>query len=151
MLNTDVAEITIVDNSGRKKTEKVLYAVEDVFGDKVYVTEDGLQYIRDSLYRKHQTSFLPQLETIPRALSRPDLVIRDPSSSDDTLIYYKRYYLRAKRQYRLMAIIIKTQGPLKFLYNMHPQQSGKIKGYHETPKPVVLYRNPQRKPSDFGL
>ena len=30
-----------------------------------------------------------------------------------------------------------TQKTLKFLYNAHPQHSGKVKGYRDTPKPLV--------------
>ncbi len=50
-----------------------------------------------------------------------------------------------------MAAIVKVAGLVKFLYNAHPQQSGKVKGYRETPRPEVLYRNAQRKLRDFGL
>jgi ASC-1-like (ASCH) protein len=143
--------ITIFDDSGRKKAERVVYSVKDVFGDKVHVTEEGLQYARDSLRRKGQIRFAAQLEQIPRVLSHPDIVIRDPSFPKDTVIYYKRYYERRKRQYQVIAIIIKEQSPIKFLYNIHPQQSGKVKGYREMPKPEVLYLNPQSRLRDFGL
>ena len=143
--------ITIVDNAGREKVERVTYTVEDVFGEKVYVTEEGLQYARDSLHRKRQVKFVAQLERIPQVLSQPDIVIRDPGFPKDTVIYYKRYYDRHHRRYRVIAVIIKIQASLKFLYNVHPQQSGKVKGYLETPKPEVLYLSPHRKRRDYGL
>jgi hypothetical protein len=84
-------------------------------------------------------------------LSYPDIVIRDPHSPRDTIIYYKRSYDRHKRQYRVTAVVVKVQESVKFLYNLHPQQSGKVKGSQETPKPEILYLNQQYKPSDFGL
>lgn len=143
--------ITIVDNSGREKVERVVYTVEDVFKETVYVTTEGLQYARDSLNRKRQIGFLSQLDRIPQVLSHPDIVIRDPAMSEDTVIYYKRYYERRRRRHRLTAVIVKVLGTTKFLYNVHPQQSGKVKGYRETPKPQVLYLNPQRRRRDFGL
>ncbi len=143
--------ITIVDNSGREKIERVVYRVEDVFGEKVCVTEEGLQYVNDSLRRKGQIKFSARLEQIPYVLSQPDIVIRDPGWPEDTVIFYKRYYDRDQHRYRVMAVIIKIQDSLKFLYNVHPQQSGKVKGYREIPKPKVLYLNPLRRLRDFGL
>lgn len=152
MANQSIEEsIVIIDESGQVKTEKVVYTVSDVFDEKVYVTKEGLQYTRDSLYRKRQGYFISQLKKISQALSHPDIVIRDPHSPKDTLIYYKRYYSHYKGRYLLMAVIIKVNGVLKFLYNAHPQQSGKVKGYRELPKPEILYLNPKRKRRHFGL
>jgi len=44
--------VTIVDNKGRERIQRVEYAVTDVRGETVYVTADGLAYARDSLTRK---------------------------------------------------------------------------------------------------
>jgi hypothetical protein len=148
---TDTDTIEIVDNSGRRKVERVAYTVENVFGQKIHVTEEGLQYARDSLQRKRQTYFLTRLEQIPQVLSQPDIVIRDTTSPEDTVIFYRQSYDRRKRKYEVIAIIVKVQGLVQFLYNVHPQESGKVKGCREIPKPEILYLKPGRKPRDFGL
>lgn len=44
--------ITIVDNKGRERIQRVEYVVSDVRDETVYVTVDGLIYARDSLARK---------------------------------------------------------------------------------------------------
>ena len=41
--------ITIVDNKGRERAQRVEYVVLDVRGEKVYITADGLAYTEDSL------------------------------------------------------------------------------------------------------
>ena len=50
--------ITIVDNAGREKRQRVEYTVTVVRGETVYVTDGGLQYIRDSLWAKGRQRFL---------------------------------------------------------------------------------------------
>ena len=44
--------ITIIDNKGREKIQRVEYVVHDVGGEEVCVTTDGLAYAEDSLTRK---------------------------------------------------------------------------------------------------
>lgn len=149
MTNSKV--ITITDNAGRVKVEQVLYTVTDIFGEEVIITVEGLQYAEDSLRRKRQARLIAQFSQIPQMLSGPDIVIRDSSSPKDTVIYYKRFYDDQRKRYHLMAVIVKIQGMLKFLYNIHLQQSGKVKGYRERPKPKILYISPQRKPRNYGL
>jgi len=46
--------VTVVDNKGRERIQRVEYVVTDMRGKTVYVTADGLAYARDSLVRKGQ-------------------------------------------------------------------------------------------------
>jgi hypothetical protein len=39
----------------------------------------------------------------------------------------------------------------KFFYNMHPQTSGRVKGYRERVPPQVWYIAPGKRRRDFGL
>jgi hypothetical protein len=144
--------ITIVDNAGREKHQRVEYVVSDVHDETVYVTSEGLNYIRDSLWIKvHQRFLLDELERIPDAISKPDVVIWDPMASDDTLIYYKRLYIEAERRHWLVAVVVKLRQGLKFLYNFHLQESGKVKGYQLDVPPQIWYLNPQYRKRVFGL
>lgn len=144
--------ITIVDDAGREKRQRVEYTVTDVRGETVYVTSGGLRYIRDSLWAKGRQRFLlDELERIPDVISKPDIVIRDPRASDDTLLYYKRLYIKSERQHWLVAAVVKLRRGLKFLYNFHLQESGKVKGYHLDVSPEIWYLNPQRRKRTFGL
>ncbi|MFQ5342536.1 MAG: hypothetical protein ACE5F6_13410 [Anaerolineae bacterium] len=144
--------ITIVDNAGREKRQRVEYEVSDVHGETVYITSDGLKYIRDSLWVKRRQRFLlDELDRIPDTISRADIVIWDPMASDDTLIYYKRLYIASEHRHWLVAAVVKLRQGLKFLYNFHLQESGKVKGYHLDVPPEVWYLNPQRRKRTFGL
>jgi len=119
--------ITVVDNTGREKRQRVEYTATDVRAEVVYVTSGGLQYIRDSLWAKGRQRFLlDELDRIPDVISKPDIVIRDPRASDDTLIYYKRLYVESKHQHWLVAAVVKLRQGTKFLYNFHLQESGKV-------------------------
>jgi hypothetical protein len=144
--------ITIVDNAGREKQQRVEYVVADVRGETVYVTRGGLEYIRDSLWVKRRQRFLlNELKRIPDVISKADIVIRDPMASDDTLIYYKRLYIESEHRHWLVASVVKLRQRLKFLYNFHLQESGKVKGYHLDVSPEIWYLNPQRRKRAFGL
>jgi len=146
------AYVTIVDNAGRKKRQRVEYTVTDVRGETVYVTSGGLRYIHDSLWAKRRQRFLlDELERIPDVISKPDIVIRDPRASDDTLVYYKRLYVKSERQHWLVAAVVKLRQGFKFLYNLHLQESGKVKGYHLDVPPEIWYLNPQQRKRTFGL
>ena len=81
--------VTIVDNNGREKVQFVEYLVEDVRGEKVYITSDGLMYAQDSLTRKGQDYVLELFDRIPSILSHPAIVIQDHLAPDDTRLYYK--------------------------------------------------------------
>jgi len=144
--------ITIIDNTGREKRQRVEYTVADIHGETVYVTSGGLRYIRDSLWAKGRQRFLlDELDRIPDVISRPDIVIWDSRASDDTLIYYKRLHIQSERQHWLVAAVVKLRRGLKFLYNFHLQESDKVKGYHLDIPPEIWYLNPQRRKRNFGL
>jgi hypothetical protein len=72
-------------------------------------------------------------------------------ASDDTLIYYKRIYIKPERRHWLVAVVVKLQPGIKFLYNFHLQESGKVKGYHYDVPPKIWYLNPQQRKKTFGL
>ena len=58
--------VTIVDNAGREKRQRVEYTVTDVHDETVYITDGGLRYIRDSLWAKRRQRFLlSELARIP--------------------------------------------------------------------------------------
>lgn len=144
--------ITVIDNAGREKRQRVEYTVTDVRGEIVHVTSGGLKYIRDSLWAKRRQRFLlDELDRISDVISKPDIVIRDPRASDDTLIYYKRLYIESERQHWLVAAVVKLRQGAKFLYNFHLQESGKVKGYHLDVPPKLWYLSPQRRKRTFGL
>jgi hypothetical protein len=143
--------VTIVDNKGRERIQRVEYIVTDVRGETVYVTADGLAYARDSLTRKAHYYLIDEFNRIPDVLERPDIVVYDHASPDDTLIYYKRIYIRSMHVHQLVAVVVKFRQDAKFFYNFHVQQSGKVKGYREPVSPKVWYIAPGREQRDFGL
>jgi hypothetical protein len=143
--------VTVVDNKGRERIQRVEYIVTDVRGEMVYITVDGLAYARDSLARKAHYYLIDQCDRISDILAQPDIVVCDHTSPDDTLIYYKRVYIRSMHVSQLVAAVVKFRQGVKFLYNLHPQQSGKVKGYRESVPPTVWYIAPGRKRRDFGL
>lgn len=146
--------ITIIDNKGQEKIQRVEYVVHDVRGEKVYVTTDGLTYTEDSLTRKRQYYLVKRLDKIPDILSKPDIVIWDPADvPSETLIYYKRLYVAELRRNRLVAAIVKVRQGIKFFYNLHAQESGKVKGLSVVPSSEieVWYIAPHCKKRQFGL
>ena len=143
--------ITLIDNKGRERVQHVEYIVNDMHGEKVYVTADGLAYARDSLAAKDFDYLFEALDKIPPVLLHPDIVIHDHTSPEDTLIYYKRIRIASLSIHQLMAVVVKIRQGIKFFYNMHPQQSGKIKGYRERVPPQVWYIAPGKRPRNFGL
>jgi len=48
-------------------------------------------------------------------------------------------------------VVVKIRQGVKFFYNMHPQTSGRVKGYRERVPPQVWYIAPGRRRRDFGL
>ena len=146
--------VTIIDNKGRERAQRVEYVVRDVRGDEVYVTADGLAYTEDSLEAKEQNYLIEELNRLAGILTHPDIVIWDPvEMPGDTLIYYKQLYIAALRQRKLVAAIVKVRRGVKFFYNLHVQESGKVKGL-----PIVLaseiqvwYIAPRVKRGQFGL
>ncbi len=143
--------ITIIDNKGREKVQRVEYVIQDVQGEKIYVTADGLAYAEDSLAAKDFYYLIKELDKIPIVLLRPNIVIHDHTSPDDTLIYYRRIRIASLGVHQLIAVVIKIRHDIKFFYNMHPQQSGKIKGYRERIPPQIWYIAPDKKRRNFGL
>ncbi len=119
--------------------------------EQVYITADGLTYAEDSLVAKDFQFLVKMLTRIPAILASPEIVIRDHTSPDDTLIYYKAVYIAALNSTQLMAVVVKLRQGIKFFYNMHPQESGKIKGYRESVPPEVWYLAPGRSLREFGL
>jgi hypothetical protein len=146
--------ITIIDNKGREKVQFVEYFVEDVRGEKVYVTTDGLIYAKDSLAFKMQDYLIATLQQLSEILAQPDIVIWDPvDPPGDTLIYYKRLDITELQERKLVAVIVKVRQGIKFFYNLHVQESGKVKGVSVVPTAeiAVWYMAPRVKRSQFGL
>jgi len=143
--------LTIIDNKGRTRVQHVEYVVLDVRNEQVYVTADGLSYATDSLEAKDFHDFIQELERIPSILANPEIVIRDHTSPDDTLIYYKHLPITSLAIEQLMAVVIKWRQGIKFFYNMHPQESGRVKGYRESVPPEVWYVAPGKGRKEFGL
>lgn len=143
--------LTIIDNKGRERIQHVEYIVLDVRSEQVYITADGLVYATDSLQAKSFYGYVDELERIPNILTEPEIVIRDHTSPDDTLIYYKHLRTTSLGSTQFMAVVVKWRQGVKFFYNMHPQESGKVKGYRETIAPEVWYLAPGKKLQMFGL
>ena len=146
--------ITVIDNKGRERVQRVEYVVLEVRGEKVYVTADGLAYAEDSLVAKGQNYLIEKLGKLSGILAHPDIVIWDPAEApSDTLIYYKRLYIAALRRHKLVAAIVKARRGTKFFYNLHVQESGKVKGLPIVPPSEiqVWYIAPQVKRRQFGL
>lgn len=143
--------LTVIDNRGRQRVQHVEYVVLDVRNEQVYVTTDGIIYATDSLAAKSFHDFIEELENIPRILSDPEIVIRDHTSPDDTLIYYKHLRIVSLGITQLMAVVVKWRQGVKFFYNMHPQESGKVKGYREAIAPEVWHIASGKRRQQFGL
>jgi hypothetical protein len=112
--------ITIIDNKGRERVQRVEYVVLNVREEKVYVTADGLAYAEDSLEAKDFRYLIRELDRIPTILSHPDIVVHDHMSPEDTLIYYKRIRIVSLAIHQLIAVVVKIRQGIKFFYNMHP-------------------------------
>ena len=146
--------ITIVDNRGREKVQAVEYIVWDVNQEKVFVTADALAYTRDSLTLKRQTYLVPEVDNLSSMLSQPDIVIWDPvDDPGETLIYYKRIYIKRFSTHKVMAAIVKIRQSVKFLYNMHLQDSGHVKGTSVVASDQIhiWYLAPGTRKSQYGL
>ena len=147
----DELYITIIDNQGRERIQRVEYIVTDVLHETIYVTADGLAYTQDSLMRKGQDHILELIARIPDILSQPAIVIQDHLSPDDTLLYYKQVYSSTLAQHQLLCIVIKIRQDIRFFYNFFPQQSGKVKGHREIPPPTIWYLAPGESRSKYGI
>ena len=147
----DEEYITIVDNQGRERIQRVEYIVTDVHRETIYVTDDGLVYTQDSLRRKGQAHIFDIIDRIPDVLVEPKIVIQDHFSPDDTLLYYKPIYIPTLMQPQLMCVVIKIRQGVRFFYNYFPQQSGNVKGHREIPPPVIWYLAPGENPHKYGL
>jgi len=118
--------------------QTVIYAVEDVLGNKIYFTQEAAQYIEYARgTRRTQKYVLNYLQKIPAILKDPSIVIIDPEDgSGRTVIYYKEIYIREKQKQDLFALVVKIDKE-RVVYNFHPQESGKVKFWQDQPK--VLY------------
>ncbi|MFQ5629869.1 MAG: hypothetical protein ACE5I1_13975 [bacterium] len=119
--------------------QKILYAVEDVLGNQVYYTEEAERYINDSRNRRSGQRFvLRYLDKIPAILKDPSIVILDPDDvGENTMVYYKEFYVSEKEKHVLFALIVKL-GFERIVYNLHPQNSGKVKSGREKQKVIFL-------------
>jgi hypothetical protein len=123
--------------------QTIVYSVEDVFQEQVFFTREAEKHIRDSRNSKPwQWYVLKYLDRIPAILRTPSIVIVDPEDvTETTLIYYKEIRVPEQRRNVLFALVAK-RNTHRIVYNFHPQESGKVKGYWQQPPPKVLYLNP---------
>jgi hypothetical protein len=146
--------VTVVDNKGRERVQRVEYTVTDVRGEQVYVTADGLAYARDSLTNKGQSYLIEMLHKLASILAHPDIVIWDPAETrGDSLIYYRRVYITVLGRHKLIAAIVKVRRGIRFFYNLYVQESGKVKGLSVvSPAEIeVWYVSSQVRGHEFGL
>ena len=146
--------IWVIDNAGRRKQETIVYQCLDMRNEVVYITQEGLQYSRDSLTRKRQYYLLDRLHDLCKDLAHSDIVIWDPSVSEkDTLLYYRRIYLQRYSRNLLICLVVKVRNDIKYLYNIFTQQSGKVKGYETVPSNMydIWHIGPRVRPKDFGI
>lgn len=66
-------------------------------------------------------------------------------------IYYKHLRIGSLGITQLMAIVVKWRQGIKFFYNMHPQESGKVKGYREAIPPEIWYLARGKSLKEFGV
>ncbi len=130
--------------------QTIIYSVRDVFQEQVYFTREAEKYIRDSRSRKPwQRYVLDYLDRIPSILRTPSIVILDPDDFEEkTLVYYKEIRVSQQGRDVLFALVVK-RNTCKIVYNLHPQESGKVKGYRRQPPPKVLYLRPGLKKTRY--
>ena len=113
-----------------------------------------MAYTEDSLEAKDQSYLIEKLSQLSGILAHPDIVIWDPAETPgDTLIYYKRPHIAALRRRKLVAAIVKVRRGIKYFYNLHVQESGKVKGLTVVPPSEieVWYIAPRIRRRQFGL
>ncbi len=125
--------------------QTVIYAVEDVLGNKVYFTEEADQYIKYARgSRRTQAYTLNYVQKIPSVLKDPSIIIVDPEDiSGRTLVYYKEIHIEEKQKQELFALVVKVDKE-KVVYNFHPQASGKVKFWQNQPKVLYLKTGSKR-------
>lgn len=143
---TRVGEVVYVSDDIPVQT--IVYCVEDVLGYEVYYSEEADRYIKNIRNsRITQKYVLNYLQKIPSILRDPSIVIIDVEDiTESTLIYYKEVYIVEIQRQKLFALVVKM-GELRVVYNLHPQESGKVKFRHE--KPRVIYLKPGYKKSKY--
>jgi hypothetical protein len=97
---------------------------------------------------------IAELKRLPEVLVHPEIVIWDPvDQPGETLIYYKNLYFSQLQELKLVAVIVKVREGVKFFYNFHVQESGKVKGVAVVPATEidVWYIAPRVKRGHFGL
>ena len=110
--------------------EEVAYAVWDVFGQRIYVTRERLQHIREKRRWRGQATMIKYIDRLPLVLQCPDVVIVDPQYPDgQTHIFYK-YVESLTDEYgreAWLAVVVEITGKVNFVWTMHPRRKGKIK------------------------
>ncbi|MDE3088031.1 MAG: hypothetical protein KGJ80_01425 [Chloroflexota bacterium] len=143
--------ITIIDNRGQERRQRVSSVVSDVRGEQVYVTDEGLKYVTDSLQTKDQKYLIGLIPHIAGILAQPEIVVWDYATPNDTLLYYKHLFVPEEHRHRLFVAVVKSRRGIKFLYNFHLQTSGKVKGHEQKTKPEIWYISPQKRKRQFGF
>lgn len=149
-----IHQILIIDNAGQRKWETIKYNCVDMRDEIVHITEEGLQYSRDSLTRKRQHYLIDRLNDLCKDLAHSDIVIWDPSVDEkDTLLYYRRVYFQQFGRHQLICLVVKVRDGIKYLYNIFLQQSSKVKGYETVPADAydVWYLAPNTRPKQYGI
>jgi hypothetical protein len=130
--------------------QTIIYSVEDVLGNKVYFTDEAERYIKDSRSRKRgQQYVINYLQKIPGVLKDPGIIITDPDdSSDKTILYYKEIYIEEKKKQLLFTLVVKILKE-RIVYNLYPQESGKVKISEGRPLPKIIYLKTGLKKSTY--
>ncbi len=123
--------------------QTILYSTTDVFDRQVHFSVEAQRYIQDSRRRKPwQRYVLNYLDRIPLILGDPTIVIVDPDDfTERTQLYYREFYVTELERSILFALVVRSNEE-KVVYNLHPQESGKIKASKRKPPPRMLYLKP---------
>lgn len=123
--------------------QTILYSATDVFEQQVYFSIEAQRYIRDSRRKKPwQRYVLNYLDRIPLILRDPAIVIVDSDDfTERTTLYYREMYVSELERSVLFALVVRSNEK-KVVYNLHPQESGKVKASKRKPPPRILYLKP---------
>jgi len=139
-------ETIYISNDIQNQTIK--YSVRDVLGCEVYYSEEAEKYIKHTRNsRATQKYILNYLQKIPTILRDPSVVIVDSEDfTERTLVYYKEVFIKEFQKHKLFALVVKI-GEHRIVYNLHPQESGKVKLRRE--KAEVIYIKTGYKKSKY--
>ncbi len=123
--------------------QTILYSVTDIFNQPVQFSVEARRYIQDSRRKKPwQRYVLNYLDRISLILRDPTIVILDPDDfTERTQLYYRDIQVIELERSVLFALVVRSNKE-KVVYNLHPQESGKIKAAKRKPPPRVLYLKP---------